>query len=391
VSSRKKIQLDPGIKITEITGFGLSCKYGSGSSLGQPLGVKSVGFIEVASSAGVTGIGETYAGVYAPELVAPIVDFLRRLIIGKPVCEVSEISETLRHIPFIGRNGLIRSIASAIDIALWDLAGKLLEKPVYALFAENPRSDMPVYASGGSAAVDAATIKSELDGLIDEGHKAFKMRVGYQSWASDLKRVAAARKRLGPERDLMVDAIMGTLTPPWTSETAIARAQDLEDFSLRWLEEPVHPDDLSGLAETRRLSPVPIAAGEAYSGEGEYEELLAREAVDILQFDATHSGGIEACLKLSEQATEQNLGSAIHVWGSAVALAANIHLAFAAPKIDILEIPMVPLEISQHMWIDAPQIHGGILSAPSAPGLGVHIPPDLKERYKLVPDSGYRL
>ena len=211
-------------KIKTVRGFALSSPYGKGQSFGQPKSVKSVGFVEIVTDSRVKGIGETYAGVYAPELIAPSVKYFEPFLVGRKVGDQT-IVQQLAQTPFIGRNGLLRSVTSAIDIALWDLRGKLLGKPVYHLLGGSNRAIRP-YASGGSVVLSPSEIQQDVKALLVQGFDAYKMRVGRQSWVSDLKRVAAARETLG-ERMLMVDAIMGTLRPPWDAKTATGKARDL--------------------------------------------------------------------------------------------------------------------------------------------------------------------
>ena len=163
------------------------------------------------------------------------------------------------------------------------------------------------------------------------------------------------------------------------------------DFNLRWLEEPVHPENIKGLSEVCHSKLVPIAAGEAYSGNVEYKSILELKAVDVLQFDATHSGGILTCIELARKAELMKLDSALHVWGSAVAIAANAQTALAEPSIDILEIPMVSLELTGEMWIEPPTIKNGVWHSSDMPGLGVTLDDSLMHKYKFKPNSGYRL
>lgn len=378
------------MRIASIDGFALSSPYGSGRALGQPLGVKSVGLVELRTDTGVTGYGETYAGVYAPELIEPSVAFLRSTLIGRPVEDREAISDTLARIPFVGRNGLLRSVASAIDTALWDVDARRRGVPVWKLLAESSRRP-PVYASGGSAAFSPAEMHADLDAVLAAGFAAYKMRVGIQSWSVDLERVGVARERLGPAADLMVDAIMGTISPPWTLEMAAVRAADLRPFGLRWLEEPLTPDDLTGLAALRSCCTIPIAVGEAYSGMPEFREAMRAGVADVLQPDVTHCGGLTEAVAISRHARQAGVQMALHVWGSAVAISANLQLAVADTSITYLEVPMVQLEMATEMWVDCPRIADGRMAAPESPGLGISITPEMKQRYKFVPGSGYRL
>ena len=380
-------QIDECIK--KVEGFALSSPYGKGKSLGQPLGVKSVGLVKVYTESGVYGLGETFSGVYAPELIQPVVSFLESYLIGHLVGD-DLIFDDIKNIPFIGSNGILRSVFSAIETAIWDARGKILEVPISHLINNNSRKSAPLYASSGTAIFTSDEIIKDVENILDLGYTAYKMRVGYQDWNTDIKRVESARNILG-NSDLMVDAIMGTLRPVWSTDKAIIRAQTLVDFSLRWLEEPVHPENIKGLAEVCHSKLVPIAAGEAYSGNVEYQAILDLQAVDVLQFDATHSGGILACVELARKAELMKLDSALHVWGSAVAIAANAQVALAVPSIDILEIPMVSLELTEEMWIEPPIIKNGVWHSSEAPGLGVALNDLLMHKYKFQPNSGYRL
>ena len=380
-------QIDERIK--KVEGFSLSSPYGKGESLGQPLGVKSVGLVKVYAESGVYGLGETYSGVYAPELIQPIVNFLENYLVGRLIGD-DLIFDDITNIPFIGGNGILQSVFSAIEIAIWDVRGKILEVPTSQLINKNSRKSIPLYASSGTVIFTSDEIISDVENILNLGYTAYKMRVGYQEWDTDIKRVENARNTFG-NNDLMVDAIMGTLRPAWSTDKAIRRAKDLVDFNLRWLEEPVHPENIKGLAEVCHSELVPIAAGEAYSGNGDYQTILDLQAVDVLQFDATHSGGILSCVKLARKAELMKLDSALHVWGSAVAMAANAQIALTAPSIDILEIPMVSLELTEKMWIEPPKIKDGIWYSSDAPGLGVTLDDSLIHKYKLQPNSGYRL
>lgn len=383
--------VDPEIRIREVRGFALTSPYGSGQVLGQPTAGKSLGFVEIVADGGAAGVGETYAGVYAPDLVAPIADFLSQFALGRAVAEREKIVEDIARLPFLGRNGLVRSVASAIEIGLWDLTGKLLGQPVHALLSKQARQRVPVYASGGSAAFSPEEIERDLASLLEAGHSAYKMRVGHQAWTADVERVQRARDVLGDGRALMVDAIMGTLRPPWHAEMAIARGRDLTDCQPYWLEEPVHPEDVAGLRRVREALPFPVATGEALSGRAEFEELLSPPSTDFIQPDVTHAGGLTPCVEIAERALAVGVRTAVHVWGSAVAFSANAQLALATNAVDILELPTVPLAIARDLWLEPPIIRDGHYHASSLPGLGVRLASELAAKYPFVPGSGFRL
>lgn len=379
---------DIDVKITKVEPILLSSPYGKGDSLGQPLGVKSIGLIKIHTDLNIYGLGESYSAVYMPEIFSAIVKQLEPYLVGRAVGSLDLIVD-IENIPFVGRDGIIKSVSSAIDIALWDLRGKILGVPTQSLLVNNPRNSVPVYASSGTAIFTPSEIMSDVHEILNAGFNAYKMRIGYQAWSKDLKRVQAARDSLG-SNDLMIDAIMGTLRPTWSKTDAIKFANELSIFQPRWLEEPLHPNDILDLSEVRSCTNVDIAAGEAYSGIIDFEFLLRNKAVDVLQFDATHSGGIEYCVSLAKKAHSLELKTAVHVWGSAVALASNASLALSC-ECDILEYPMVSLEVSNHMWVDQPLISEGYLYVSDVPGLGVDLTIATLDKYPYIAGSGYRL
>ena len=375
------------LKIAAVRGFALSSPYSFGNNLGQPMGVKSVGFIEVESEDGTIGLGETYAGVYAPELIEPVAKFLAEFVIGLDISD-DQIPERLEQIPFLGREGLVRSVASGLEIALWDLRGKLLDTPVFRLLGGT--NSVEVYSSGGSAASSKEEVVTDVQVSLDRGFSSFKMRVGLQAWEIDQARVAAAHGALGGG-ELMVDAIMGTLRPPWTEDFARARAKDLEPFKLRWLEEPLFPDDFSGMARLREGTSIPIAAGEAFTSQSDFKMLVDCNAIDVMQFDATHAGGITASIAIEEKARRKGLDRAAHVWGSAAAISANATVSSAAGGVPIVEVPLAKLNLTDQMWIDPPVIKDGRMLLPEVPGLGISLTESTKDKFMMVPGSGYKL
>jgi L-alanine-DL-glutamate epimerase-like enolase superfamily enzyme len=381
------------MKITKIVGFSLSSPYGNGKGnvMGQPLGFKSVGFVEVYTDSGLIGLGETYAGVYAPELIEPVARFIGARLVGLNPLEPEKIAEKAQ-IPFISRNGLFCSVYSAIDIALWDIAGQAAGKPIHELLNSNDRSALKTYASGGSAAIDANSVAADAASAREKGFSAFKMRVGVQDWRIDLERINAAKEALGNKTGLMIDAIMGTISPPWTIGIALKRIKDLERFNPIWLEEPLHPDDMINLRRLRGATSVPVASGEALTGFLDYSSYLSSGAIDVIQVDPTHCGGLSIGKKIIEMAHGLGIRTAMHVWGSSAAIAANTHLAFSHPNVEWLEVPMVPFELSSKMSSSTlNQGSQALAKKPTEPGLGAALTSELKAHYKMIPGSGYKL
>lgn len=375
--------------IARLEGFSLSSRYGDGSNLGQPLGVRSLGFVEVTLSDGRRGTGESYAGVYCPELIAPTARFLAsRLARLEPEAALEKLHGP-NFIPFVGSNGLLRSVASAFDIALLDLVAQRRGVPLWKLLSARARKRVPVYASGGSAAMSPEQVEVDARRAAAAGYRAYKMRVGFQSWGMDIERVARARAALGPGRALMVDAIMGTIKPPWTPAIAKGHIKELARFKPAWVEEPLPPDDPQALATLRRGSRAPIACGESWSSKAEFDAMLHAGAVDIVQPDATHCGGITPAAEACREAGRRGMRAALHVWGSPVAFLANMHVAAACAEVDYLEVPLVDLELARAMGWKTPRPKAGLLPVPSRPGLGIELPRSLRGRFPLVRGSGF--
>ena len=374
-------------KIISIKGFSLSSKYGDGNVFGQPKGVKSLGFIEIISESGKKGFGETYSGIYSPELISPIVDYLSNYIVGKKLNSLDFI-DTISNIPFISNSGIIQSVISGIELATLDLIGKINEKPVYKMFS--PSSDenqIETYYSGGSVVFSPDEVKEDIYNMQKNEFKYYKMRIGLKPWKEDLKRINQAFTFLN-RNNLMLDAIMGTLNPKWSLNIAKKRVKELEKFNLCWLEEPLCPTEYNNYKNLCDNSNIPIAMGEAFSGIIHFENLLSNKVCDIIQLDATHSTSFRKLLDFSNKTTKCR---ATHVWGSSLSFVANGTLAVLSKNISIHEYPSVEFEISKDIILQEPKIVNGKLVIPNYPGFGINIDEKIKNKYKYVKGSGYKL
>lgn len=359
------------MQITGIQGIPLSSRYGQNTVLGQQSPFKSLALVRVETDEGIVGYGECYAGVYVPEMVELVVAKFSELLCGTGALNPEE-SWKRAWIPFVSRNGLFCSVYSAIDIALWNIKSQVEGKRVSQLIASStPRKEIPTYYSGGSAAFSRNQIKEDILAAKEQGFTAFKMRVGFQDWNEDLARVETARSILGEGQPLMVDAIMGTINPPWNLIEASSKVRELEPYGLTWIEEPLAPDRLSDFVKLRENSNVPIASGEGLTGWLDYESYIERGAVDVLQVDVTHCGGITAAVQIIRFAEKRGIPVAMHVWGSRLAYAANLECALACPAVAWMEQPSVSLEINKDI--------GTLVSDPK-----------MLESYRFIPKTGFR-
>jgi len=227
------------------------------------------------------------------------------------------------------------------------------------------RNSVRGYASGGWAPGDAA--EAELAGYAAKGFTAAKMRVvgrdGF-SIAKCVRRVMAARRGLGANVELMVDA-HGSLEVA----TAIKLARELEPYDIAWFEEPVSPDDHAGQAEVRRATTIPIASGEREFTRFDFLDLLERRALDIAQPDVARAGGMTEIRRIAALTSAHGVRLAPHAWGSAVLFAASIHVAMAAPNCHILEVTQGHMPMMWELFNEPFEIRDGMVHAPERPGM----------------------
>jgi len=357
------------MKISKVIGYGLSSPVKGGHTYyGYQSDTKNIGIIEVHTECGVIGFGETYAGVYCAELIEPTVKYLEQYLVGADLNSL----DIINNIPYIGRSGLVKCIASGIDIAIHDVLSKKADVPLHTYLGGD--NDIITYASNGSAVFTPEQITEDVYTILDKGFTAYKMRIGLQSKENDLQRLHAAREALGSER-LMVDAIMGTNPNKWSYDEALQWCRELEKFNVYWLEEPFTPTDVNNYSKLCNQTSIHIAGGEALNQMLEFDLYNNTQAVDIIQPDVTNSGGIKECAEIVAKFGKDK--TAMHVWGSQVAINANKHFA-KAYDVYYLEVPMMELEINDYI-----QTNG--------PGIGIHISDDIKQQYKLKQRENFKL
>lgn len=281
--------------------------------------------------------------------------------------------------PELARRGLTLAATSAIDIALWDIKGKALGMPVWALLGGRSAERLPAYASGGWA--DAGGIGDQLKSYIDAGgFRAVKMRVGAMDGKPHVsaKRVRAAREAIGPDVDLMVDA-HGT----YTVADAKRFAAMVGDCDLAWFEEPITADDRPGLSEFRSATHIPIALGESECGRFDFRDLVVSRAVDILQPDPAFCGGITEAMRIASLASAFNLRLAPHLWAGAPAFFAGLHVLAAAPAGYIVEFSLGANPMIHDLSREKVSVKDGTIAVPDAPGIGLDMNTDIISRFAV--------
>ena len=275
-----------------------------------------------------------------------------------------------------------------MDVALWDLAGKIRRQPVWRLVGGRSNR-IRAYASSGvhrslTEMVDVARRVVEL------GFPAWKVRFGRPSLEDDLAVVSAVRDAVGDALEVMVDCNQGwrmpwDTMPPWDVEQATAVAERLAAEDVYWMEEPLHRGDYDGHAELRRRVGVRIAGGEMTREPYEFRELLQRECLDVFQPDCVCSMGITGLRELAVDVEETGKIFTPHTWGNGIGVMANLHLTAGTVSTPFIEFPFDPPEwttarrdfmLTRTIEVDA----GGWISLSEEPGLGIDLDEDVLER-----------
>ena len=361
------------MKITDVRILGLS---GGTVDGGWPQGNRPEEdlntLVEVLTDEGLTGIG---SAMTSKSLVAAGVQLLRPHLIGERANEPARVSEKLRQSTFWqGRGGAVEHAISGLDIALWDLFGKICGQPVSRLLGGCYRTRIKPY---GSILFDEPEpLREILLATVARGFKAIKLGwrpFGRRDRKTDELLVRTARETVGPDVELMVDAGGSEQFWPHGYKWAIETARMLADYGIVWFEEALPPDDLEGYVELRRHSPVPIATGEVLTRRQSFRPFLERHAVDIIQPDCTKCGGLTEAWRIAWLAYEHNIQWVPHGWNTAVGLAADLHLSAAMPVARYVEYltPCVYLDeiITEPYYPDAE----GYLNIPDKPGLGIEL------------------
>jgi D-galactarolactone cycloisomerase len=328
--------------------------------------------IEVLTDDGRVGIGSAYT---SRALVDAGVRLLKPLLIGERADEPARVSEKLRqHTFWQGRGGTVEHAISGIDIALWDLFGKITNQPVARLLGGIYRDKIKPY---GSLLFDEPEpLREKLRFAVSRGFKAIKLGwkpFGRRDAKMDELLIQTARDAVGPGVEIMVDAGGSDAYWPHGYKWALRTAHMLANYDVVWFEEALPPDDLAGFIELRRHSPLPITTGEVLTRRQSFWPFLQQHAVDIIQPDATKCGGLTEAWRIGWMAYEHNIQMVPHGWNTAIGLAADLHLTAALPVASYVEFltpsPYMDRLVTKPMKPDA----DGFLHLPTGPGLGIEL------------------
>ncbi|MGW8268074.1 MAG: mandelate racemase/muconate lactonizing enzyme family protein [Longimicrobiales bacterium] len=306
-------------------------------------------------------------------------------LIGLDPTDITTGRQRIREASFLGwRNYWL-------EAAFWDILGKVEGKPVWALLGGEEGGRVPVYASTGELHPPERRAEEAIR-LVEMGFKTIKLRVHSFDPAEDVEQVKAVRGAVGRGVGIGVDANQGwrvTLVedaPFWTLDRATEFARACDDLEVAWLEEPLDMYAFDELAELRRRSAVPIAGGEMNGGWHEFDIMLEKESLDILQPDATMGGGVSDAKLVMEACRAEGLTFAPHTWTNGLGFLVNLHVYAAGPRDFPLEYPYEPPgwvpEARDGILKDSIQVDAdGTVAVPDAPGLGIELDEEKLARY----------
>jgi len=366
-------------KIEDIRAMALTVEIGEAHAFGHARGrFSSRGsiLIEVVSDQGASGWGEAWGA--APLATLGYFETLKPLYLGRDLFDRQGAWHQLLNRAYSLRvQNQLTAVASGINIALWDLAGKLLGQPVYKLLGAGPREAVPCYASGGYFCNDPKNqLQQQLARAADAGFPGYKIKIG-ESPKGDVERVRLAREIIGAGPLLLVD-----VNGAYNAETALESMRRIEGFDIHWMEEPVASDDFAGLERLGRRRLIPIASGESHMTGHELKRLLDSGAVDVLMPDLTLCGGLDEGWTALQLARLYGTRISPHVWGSAVGLAAAVHYVAALPADPhslqspypaLVEYDYSESALRDELLTDPILPERGLLPVPQGPGLGIEV------------------
>ena len=345
--------------------------------------------ILISTDEGISGIGEVDS---APEAVQALVHQrgshavatgLRDALIGEDPLDVERLWDRMyRSVIYVGRRGIAIHAISGIDIALWDLKGKALGKPVCELLGTPVRDRVRAYASMLMPDTPEETAE-RVAALRDQGFTAVKLGWGPlgRDAEHDVKLAAAAKEAGGEGTEIMIDAGLGYVAD---AARAIRVARELEELGIYWLEEPFEPDEYEAYAELADTVDITVAAGEQDVTRWGFRELIERGHVDLVQPDVTRCGGITETLRIAELAREHGLPTVPHAWKSGIIKAASLHVNAVLPDALFQEYCVADTEINTRLTQQRlPLEADGCIAIPTAPGLGVDLDPDVFESLRV--------
>ena len=297
------------------------------------------------------------------------------LFIGEDALKLERHWRILNNISFHGGR------CWPLDLALWDLAGKLMGQPCWKLIG-GLSDRVRAYASSGTLRGPDA-LAGAAERYLAQGFAAMKIRFHRGDWRADIRALEAVRNRVGDRLELMVDCNQGwrmawDAYPPWSLKDAVRVARELERLGVYWMEEPLHRGDRDGMRALRGMTDLRIAGGEMTRELYEFRDLIAAGSLDVLQPDAALVGGLTGLRRVALMAQEHNLVFTPHTWTNGMGVVANAHLAAGLCDAPFLEFPYDPpewdLDRRDYMMAEPMKVDSsGMIILSDRPGMGYEV------------------
>jgi len=347
-----------------------------------PRGVQTT-LVQISTDEGITGIGESHAPL-APQVSKAIIDgILAHVLVGQDPLEIDVLWEKMYSTMRLRGHstGFMTEAISGVDIALWDIFGKVTNLPVYKLLGGAFRDKIKAYASGIPGATSEQRIANAKKFIHERGFTALKMSIGRGNLEAEIENIAAVSDAISDEAHLLVDA-----HGAYDAYTAINLGRELEQLNVYWLEDALPPEDDTGYKMLSDALDLAIAAGETECNRYQFRDRLSSRAIDIILPDICRAGGISECRKIVQFADSYNIPWAAHVsMGSPVHIAASLHLAAATPNFLICECPSGENPIGNNLLKEPIVCENGYFEIPQGSGLGIEF--DEEELAKVTVDA----
>lgn len=328
--------------------------------------------VAIYTDCGLCGWGEAFGHLINPVTFTALEDAVAPFFINRVFEDEAGIAMLMKQAEQafhgFGRTGPVRYALSAIDIALWDLLGKQVKKPLWKLLGGS-RNRIGLYPSLVSYDNQPDAVARQVARVFELGYREIKLH------ETSREAIAAARETVGDRAQIMVD-----VNCPWSAEEAYQHAQSWAGLNLQWLEEPVWPpEDTTALAYVRKAG-IPLSAGENAAGDGDLLHLMASGAVDIVQPSVTKIGGITAMLRIFALARQYPVKIIPHCFYYGAGMMAAAQLVALLPEETLLEVPWLQWTPPLHSFLDfKPE-----MMLPNAPGIGFIPDTQILKDYRIA-------
>jgi L-alanine-DL-glutamate epimerase-like enolase superfamily enzyme len=367
---------DEGAKITGIETYALAVPLQSSiaDSTAQ-LRAWIVPVVEIRTLDGRVGTG--ISGVHcAPEILCNVInDYYAPALMGAAADDSAGTWKRLYWLPthWIGRAGPIHMALGMIDIALWDLAAQRAGVPLWRLLGGSGEAIETYNTDGGWLNLSTEEVVRDLNALIDRGWRRVKIKVGMPDWREDMHRLRRIRKAIGNDVIWMCDA-----NQRWDLATATRLLPVLAEVGMDWIEEPLHADDVVGHARLQMASRVDIAAGESLYGYHAFANMIASDALRVIQPDVTRVGGVTEWLQIANHAAARGLRIAPHAGDM---MQVHQHLAGVVLSESPPLLEFIPW--TQDAFVDRSIVRDGYLDRPQSPGASTAIAPEARQQWQI--------